>query len=131
MLSGAVLGLRVGVSGGEVSKESSDYFGDPVIEAARLCALCEGGQILVADVVQLTAGRRNRHKCRSVGTLTLKGLPDPVETVEVHWDPLVEVESVAVVPLPTRLAPRPQAGVVGREGEIDAITESVQRVARW
>ena len=123
------VGLRVGVSGGEVSRESSDYFGDPVIEAARLCALCEGGQILVADVVQLTAGRRSRHKCHSVGKLTLKGLPDPVETVEVHWDPLVEVESVAVVPLPTRLAPRPQAGVVGREGEIDAITESVLRVA--
>jgi class 3 adenylate cyclase/tetratricopeptide (TPR) repeat protein len=123
------VGLRVGVSGGEVSTESSDYFGDPVIEAARLCALCEGGQILVADVVQLTAGRRNRHKCHPVGTLTLKGLPDPVATVEVHWDPLIEVESVAVVPLPTRLAPRPQAGVVGREGEIDAITESVLRVA--
>lgn len=123
------VGLRVGVSGGEVSKESSDYFGDPVIEAARLCALCEGGHILVADVVQLTAGRRNRHKCHPVGKLNLKGLPDPVETVEVHWDRLVETESVAVVPLPTRLAPRPQAGVVGREGEVEAITESVLRVA--
>ena len=32
------VGLRVGLSGGEVSREDDDYFGDPVIEAARLCA---------------------------------------------------------------------------------------------
>src|SRR5262245_57587254 len=34
------VGLRVGVSAGEASSESGDYFGEPVIEAARLCALC-------------------------------------------------------------------------------------------
>jgi class 3 adenylate cyclase len=33
------LGLRVGLSGGEVTIEDDDYFGDPVVEAARLCAL--------------------------------------------------------------------------------------------
>jgi class 3 adenylate cyclase len=38
------LGIRVGLSGGEVSKEHDDYFGDPVVEAARLCAACESGQ---------------------------------------------------------------------------------------
>jgi class 3 adenylate cyclase len=38
-----------------------------------LCALCEGGQILAADVVRLMAGRRSRHECRSLGKLTLKG----------------------------------------------------------
>jgi len=45
------VGLRVGLSGGEVVHEEEDYFGDPVIEAARLCAKCESGQILAADVV--------------------------------------------------------------------------------
>src|SRR3954465_3532921 len=40
------VGLRVGLSGGEVTREDDDYFGDPVIEAARLCARCGGGQIL-------------------------------------------------------------------------------------
>ena len=77
------VGLRVGLSGGEVSREDDDYFGDPVVEAARLCACCESGQVLAADIVRLTAGRRSRHECRSLGELTLKGLPDPVETVEV------------------------------------------------
>jgi class 3 adenylate cyclase len=32
------LGLRVGLSSGEATREADDYFGDPVIEAARLCA---------------------------------------------------------------------------------------------
>ena len=44
-----VVGLRVGLSGGEVSPEDGDYFGDPVVEAARLCAQCESGQILATD----------------------------------------------------------------------------------
>ena len=48
------VGLRVGLSGGEVSFEDDDYFGDPVVEAARLCASCEGGQVLAADVVRAT-----------------------------------------------------------------------------
>src|SRR3954452_9953548 len=45
------VGLRVGLSGGEVTCEDDDYFGDPVIEAARLCARCESGQVLAADIV--------------------------------------------------------------------------------
>jgi class 3 adenylate cyclase len=55
------LGLRVGLSGGEVMVEDGDYFGDPVVEAARVCALCEGGQILVTDAVRFMVGRRCAH----------------------------------------------------------------------
>ncbi len=87
------MGLRVGLSGGEVSREDDDYFGDPVIEAARLCARCESGQVLAADIVRLTAGRRSRSECRSVGELALKGLPDPVQAVEVLWEPLVGADT--------------------------------------
>ena len=49
---------------------------------------CESGQILATDFVRAMAGRRSRHECRSLGELALKGLPDPVETVEVVWEPL-------------------------------------------
>ena len=83
------IGLRVGVASGEVTIEDDDYFGDPVIEAARLCARCDGGQILATDLVRLNAGRRNPHPSSPVGELELKGLPDPVATVEVHWEPVV------------------------------------------
>ena len=119
------IGLRVGLSGGEVSKEDGDYFGDPVIEAARLCARCDRGQILAAAMVRLTAGRRNRHECIPMGSLSLKGLPDPVETVEVVWEPLTGTPSGSI-PLPGRLAIRPEVGVVGREAEAMSIAEALQ-----
>ena len=57
------IGLRVGLSCGEVTHDEGDYFGEPVIEAARLCAKCTGGQILAARVVALMAGRRNPYEC--------------------------------------------------------------------
>jgi class 3 adenylate cyclase len=123
------VGLRVGLSGGEVSREGDDYFGDPVVEAARLCACCESGQVLAADIVRLTAGRRSRHECRSVGELTLKGLPDPVETVEVVWQPPDRAEAGPAVPLPGRLAVGPAVGVVGRETETAAMLDAYKRVA--
>ncbi len=121
--------LRVGLSQGEVTNEGGDYFGDAVTEAARLCAICDRGQVLAADVVRLTAGRRSRHQFRALGALDLKGLPDPVETVEVIWEPLDATDNGNVVPLPRRLAARPAAGVVGREAEIQTITDATKRVA--
>src|SRR3954451_9896091 len=101
------VGLRVGLSGGEVSREDDDYFGDPVVEAARLCAGCESGQVLAADIVRLIAGRRSRHECRALGMLNLKGLPDPVATVEVAWEPVGWADAATSIALPGRLAVRP------------------------
>jgi AAA ATPase domain len=121
------VGFRLGLSGGEVSREDDDYFGDPVVEAARLCARCESGQILASEWLRLTAGRRSRHACRSLGELALKGLPDPVETVEILWEALGGAET-AVVPLPGRLAVRPAVGVVGRRTELAAMTDASKRV---
>ncbi len=122
------VGLRVGLSGGEVTKEDDDYFGDPVVEAARLCALCDSGQVLAANIVRLMAGRRSRHECRSLGNLALKGLPDPVATVEVLWEPLGNAWA-GTIPLPGRLVARPTTGVVGREVELASITGALKRVA--
>jgi class 3 adenylate cyclase/tetratricopeptide (TPR) repeat protein len=125
------VGLRVGLSGGEVTREDDDYFGDPVIEAARLCAACESGQVLAADIVRATAGRRSRHQCRSLGELALKGLSDPVETVEVTWEPLAEVDTQnhGVVPLPGHLMRSPAVGVIGRDVETQTMADAMKRVA--
>jgi class 3 adenylate cyclase len=123
------VGLRVGLSGGEVAREDDDYFGDPVVEAARLCAICESGQILAADVVRLTAGRRSPHQCRSLGEQTLKGLTEPVGTVEVLWEPLAGADTGTSIPLPGRLAVRPTVGVVGREAERQTIMDATKRLA--
>ena len=113
-----VVGLRVGLSCGEVNPDDNDYFGDPVIEAARLCALCEGGQILAAEIVQRTAGRRSRHQYRDLGAVPLKGLPAPVASTEVLWEPAPQAPAGTRIPLPKRLPVRPGSGVIGREPEL-------------
>jgi class 3 adenylate cyclase len=125
------VGLRVGLGGGEVVHEDGDYFGDPVIEAARLCAACDPGQILAADVVRLMAGRRSRLDYRSLGELPLKGLRDPVATVEVVWEPLAATGGGSGVPLPRRLATRTATGahVIGRESELSVLADVAKRVA--
>jgi class 3 adenylate cyclase len=120
------IGLRIGLSGGEVLPEDGDYFGDPVVEAARLCAACEGGQILASQVVPLMSGRRNPHECRVLGRRVLKGLHESVEIVEVCWEPLADTSTV--IPLPERLAARVSAPVVGREPELALLDEAFARV---
>src|SRR5215212_696628 len=52
------LAIRVGISVGEATSEDGDWFGVPVVEAARLCAAAQGGQILAADLVRRLAGDR-------------------------------------------------------------------------
>jgi class 3 adenylate cyclase len=121
------VGLRVGLSVGEVSCEDDDYFGDPVIEAARLCAKCVGGQVLAADVVRLMAGRRSPHPCKRLGPLALKGLPEPVETIEVLWEPLLG-SAGRTVPLPARLDLHPSVNVVGRNAEATTLRDAYKRV---
>src|SRR5262249_6742990 len=85
------LTVRVGISLGDVAWDRGDCYGTPVVEAARLCAVAEGGQILVADLVRLTARGRGGHTFTPVGPVVLKGLPDPVVACTVAWEPLEHV----------------------------------------
>jgi class 3 adenylate cyclase len=123
------LGLRVGLSSGEATRENEDYFGDPVIEAARLCARASAGHILASDLVRANAGRRSSHIFTSLGALELKGLPEPIETLDVGWEPLgADAPGSGRVPLPTRLAHGPAIGMIGRENEIALLDNAVKRV---
>ena len=120
-------GLRVGLSVGEVSIEHGEHFGDPVIEATELCAGCAEGQILATEMVRLMAGRRSRHACSPAGPRDVPGLPEPVQTVEVAWDP-VDRTVGSSVPLPGRLSTRAAVTVVGREDEIAELASAFKRV---
>ncbi len=100
----AALAVRIGISTGEATEEDGDFFGDPVVEAARLCAAADGGQILATEVVRLMAGRHATQEFVAVGDLELKGIPEPVPSVEVAWEPAVAVgDEGDQIPLPTRL----------------------------
>jgi class 3 adenylate cyclase len=81
--------VRVGLNAGEPIAEDdpdgrSDLFGTAVIEAARIAAKADGGEILVANVVrELAKGKDFRFADR--GDVALKGFDEPVRLYEVRW----------------------------------------------
>jgi class 3 adenylate cyclase len=74
---GEPLAMRVGVAVGEATEEDGDYFGTPVIEASRLCARTEGGEILVTEMTQTLAGSRGGHQFIPLGPLHLRDHRQP------------------------------------------------------
>lgn len=121
-------GLRIGLSGGDIVSDDNDYFGDPVVEAARLCAKCDGGQILAAQVVRLMSGRHNPHPHRDLGPVELKGFAEPVEAVEILWQPLPP-DAPERIPLVPPLVVQRATGMIGREPEMAEITDALDRVS--
>lgn len=98
--------IRIGVSIGDVSNEGGDVFGVPVVEASRLCASAVGGEILVAELVRALARGRGGFVFENMGDLDLKGLPEPLSTCRVVWEPLIEAvvgNASDAVPFPAPL----------------------------
>lgn len=108
------VGIKVAAAMGDAVLEEDDWFGTPVVEAARLCAVCGDGQVLVTESLRLMAGSRTAAPIERVGELELKGLPDPVPTCEVRWEP---AEVTAGVPLPGLFAGDGAAPFAGRADE--------------
>lgn len=94
--------VRIGMSSGEAEVEEGDYFGGPVVEAARLCAKADGGAILATELMRLLAGSRGGFAFESVGLLELKGLDEPVSAYRVAWEPLAP-ENPTMVLMPSRM----------------------------
>jgi class 3 adenylate cyclase len=112
---GTPIQVRIGVSAGDVVFENDDCFGTPVIEAARLCAAAQGGQILASEIVRWMA-HSGEEAFTAVGSLELKGLSRPLPTVQVDWEPVAQ----SPVPLPTFLTDIGKI-FVGRDGDLDRL----------
>jgi class 3 adenylate cyclase/tetratricopeptide (TPR) repeat protein len=121
----APLTMRVGVAVGDAEPEDGDWYGRSVVEAARLCALCAGGEILTTDMVKLLARSRGGFEFESRGELTLKGLEEPVTTYRVLWEPTGDGEG-DVLPLPSRVASFAAARYVGRVGEEEMLDAALK-----
>jgi class 3 adenylate cyclase len=113
--SATPLEVRIGISAGDVLFEEHDCFGSPVIEAARLCAAAQGGQILASELVRGLA-HAGEETFTPVGSLELKGLTKPLPTVQVDWVPLPQ----SPVPLPAFLTDIGRI-FVGRDDELDRL----------
>jgi class 3 adenylate cyclase len=119
-----VLAVRIGMATGEATESEDDFFGDPVVTAARLCAVASGDQILATDVVRLLAGRHVGLELVDIGLLELKGLPEPVSCIEVRWEP-ASTEPLAV-PLTARLEAGTSEAFVGRAEELAALFDALK-----
>ena len=117
--------VRVGVAAGDADIEDGDYFGLPVIEAARLCARAEGQEILVTDLARALAGSRRAFEFASVGPLELKGLDQPVVTWRVTWEPHGVADDLAIE-LPSRVETASLITFVGRAREREALDASLK-----
>ena len=67
-------------------------------EAARVCGLCEPGEVMISDLVRLMAGSRTDAELVERGAFELKGIPAPVTVWEVVWAPTDEVDEHLAVP---------------------------------
>lgn len=123
--------IRVGLSHGEATEEDGDYFGEPVIEAARLCAHAEGGQILTTAMCRAMAGRHATQEFVSLGEASLRGLPEPIDLVDVRWVPEHQVPQVGTqLPLPDRLVATSAGSLFaffGRADELETLEDIHKR----
>jgi class 3 adenylate cyclase len=75
--------VRIGVHAGEATRRGEDYSGAEVHRAARIAALADGGEIFASD--ETLRGIGDEMETSDVGAVTLKGFPEPVSIVRVHW----------------------------------------------
>jgi DNA-binding SARP family transcriptional activator/class 3 adenylate cyclase/tetratricopeptide (TPR) repeat protein len=66
--------VRIGISSGEAAREGNDWFGHPVVEAARLCGGGDQDEILVAEVTRSLVGSRGTQRFGPSRLLRLKGI---------------------------------------------------------
>jgi class 3 adenylate cyclase/tetratricopeptide (TPR) repeat protein len=116
--------VRIGLAVGEASEDEEGVHGLVVVEAARLCAAAQGGQILAAALVETLSGGRATQPFTALGTLELKGLPAPVATLEVGWR---EASEATGVPFPPALAEAASLPFVGRAAEREKLAALWQR----
>lgn len=121
-IDGTRVEMRVGLSAGDATFEDDDWFGTPVVEAARLCSAAAGGQILVSDIVRVLAGTRSAHDVLAVGPIEGKGLPAPISACEVRWVPLAATSVGRLeLPLPPQVEQVDTFGFVGRDDQHQAL----------
>ncbi|HEY5154369.1 MAG TPA: methyltransferase domain-containing protein [Acidimicrobiales bacterium] len=84
VVGGAPVGLRIGISTGEASQEQGDWFGTPVVEAARLCALAGTNESWATGVVQALAAQQAKARFVSLAPQLLKGFDRPVDIVGIE-----------------------------------------------
>lgn len=73
--------VRIGLHRALATRVGFDYHGKGVHQAARIAAAAQGGEILAS----LETAQPSRYGVSEPRTLTLKGVPEPMQLVSVSW----------------------------------------------
>ena len=115
------LSVRIGVSLGDPRYEDGDLHGTAVVEAARICALADGGQILCHDLVRAVAGSRTALDFEGRGSHELKGLAEAIPIAAVRWQPLDLDTGDTAFAIPPQLESGTRLRFVGRDEQVDQL----------
>ena len=84
VVGGTPVGLRIGIAVGEATQDQGDWFGTPVVEAARLCALAGTHESWATGLVRILAGSQAQARFVSLGSQALRGFDQPVEVFNIE-----------------------------------------------
>ena len=119
----AVVRVRIGLHTGEPTVSDAGYVGLDVVRAARLCATCRGGQVLLSSATRALLGAALPEGVGifPVGQRQLKDIDEP----EVVYE--LEIDGVEASPEPaqTALSTRPEPEAPSERPSFD------QRMEDW
>lgn len=76
--------IRIGLAMGEALADQGDWFGTPVVEAARLCAVAPAGASWATSLVHMLASAQADAKFVHVGERLLKGFELPTDIYSIE-----------------------------------------------
>src|SRR3989454_4120934 len=119
--------VGIGVHAGEPVPQEGDFIGSAVNVAARIGSAAGSGQLLISDVVRGLVRTGAAFPLRDRGSVSLKGLSEPIHLYEVVWSGDAEADMAAPaqgasLPIPKLPQIAPGATpIVGRARQLDAL----------
>src|SRR3989454_3037211 len=119
--------VGIGVHAGEPVPQEGDFIGSAVNVAARIGSAAATGQLLISDVVRGLVRTGGGFPLRDRGSVSLKGLSEPVHLYEVVWSGDAQADlavptEVTSLPLPRLSQVAPSASpLVGRARQIEDV----------
>jgi predicted ATPase/class 3 adenylate cyclase len=115
--------VRMGIHTGEPQVTEEGYVGLDVHEAARICGVAHGGQVVLSHQAKNAFGRE--HELRDLGLHRLKDLAEPARLYQFGDREFPPLRSLNATNLPALVNP-----LIGRERELKELTTLLRNGAR-